>query len=467
VPVPLLAILAAVAFAELLLNRLFIRLLHPEPLAWDPRWSRLLDGVSLFVFELVSVLSVLVLLAALVRISVWGRDYRAGARLSFPLVGGVTVALGVLGVLFRLPPQLAFHLHLSFLFLGLLVVLTVASSPAAGRFKLGTLLLVVAFALRLLPAMARRFPSLAPLAEAPEALQGAFFLAVAGAAVSYLPRGTSRFAAVLTWIVVCGAALFMRRDSEDAGRIAAYAFDLDLPSTLWGQALALLALGFFLNALVKLLSAPGVARLRGWGLLLIALGGLQLALPYQVALAALGLLCLADAAVRPDGRALSREAFEGLIKEAAAFIGAPRVTITGPAGAEAVRLHAPADRTPLALTLSRRSGAIDDLEIVVGEVPPREPPLTIEHRSAGRLGPRGEGEPVEIGDAAFDGAFRLRDRRDVGARLLDDSTRARLLVLCRGWLGVWPRAGVRYRAREATDLPLLMALLSDLARRAE
>jgi hypothetical protein len=315
--------------------------------------------------------------------------------------------------------------------------------------------------------MARRFPSLAPLAEAPEALQGAFFLAVAGAAVSYLPRGTSRFAAVLTWIVVCGAALFMRRDSEDAGRIAAYAFDLDLPSTLWGQALALLALGFFLNALVKLLSAPGVARLRGWGLLLIALGGLQLALPYQVALAALGLLCLADAAVRPDGRALSREAFEGLIKEAAAFIGAPRVTITGPAGAEAVRLHAPADRTPLALTLSRRSGAIDDLEIVVGEVPPREPPLTIEHRSAGRLGPRGEGEPVEIGDAAFDGAFRLRDRRDVGARLLDDSTRARLLVLCRGWLGVWPRAGVRYRAREATDLPLLMALLSDLARRAE
>ena len=50
-----------------------LTLLHPEPLAWDPRWTRILDGASLFVFELVSVLSVLLLLAALVRISVWGR----------------------------------------------------------------------------------------------------------------------------------------------------------------------------------------------------------------------------------------------------------------------------------------------------------------------------------------------------------------------------------------------------------
>src|SRR5206468_238317 len=98
---------------------------------WNPRLLRLLDDVSLFVYELVQVFSVLLLLAALVRISAYGRHYRAGARMSFPLVGGVTAALAILGVIFRLPPQLVFHLHLSFVFLALLVVLTVASSPSS------------------------------------------------------------------------------------------------------------------------------------------------------------------------------------------------------------------------------------------------------------------------------------------------------------------------------------------------
>jgi hypothetical protein len=194
---------------------------------------------------------------------------------------------------------------------------------------------------------------------------------------------------------------------------------------------------------------------------------LQLTLPYQVALAALGLLCLADAAVRPSARALTREQFEHLIKEAAASVGAPRVTVTGPYGSEAVRLLAPHDTFPLGLVIQRRAGAIDEIEVVVGDVPPREPPFTLERRDAGRLGPRGEGDLVEIGDAAFDGAFRLRDRRDVGARLLDDTARARLLEHCHGWLGVWPRSGLRYRARRADNLPQLLQLLSELARRAE
>jgi hypothetical protein len=458
-----------VAFSELVLNRLFVRLLHLEPLSWNPRLLRVLDGASLFVFELVSVLSVLLLLAALIRISVWGRNYRAGARLSFPLVGGVTVALGILGVLFRLPPPLVFHLHLSFLFLGLLVVLSVVSSPVAPRIKLGTFLIVCAFALRLLPTMARRYSPLPGMVDAStvEALNAGFFVAVAAASLCLLVRTGSRLASVLTWVVVCSAALFMRRDWEDAARVAAYGFDIELPPALWGQALLLVALGFGLNTLVRLLSSPGVARLRGWGLLLIALGGLQLTMPYQVALAALGLLCLADAAVRPSALALSREGFEQLVKDAAASVGAPRVTMTGPAGAEAVRLLAPHEQFPLGLTLHRRAGVIADVEVVVGDVPPREPPLTLERRDAGRLGPRGEGELVEIGDPAFDRAFRLRDRRDVGARLLDDVTRTRLIQHCHGWLGVWPRAGLRYRARDAEDLPQLLQLLAELARRAE
>jgi hypothetical protein len=148
-------------------------------------------------------------------------------------------------------------------------------------------------------------------------------------------------------------------------------------------------------------------------------------------------------------------------------VGAPRVTLTGPAGFEEVRLHAAHQQFPVWISLSRRGGAIAELEIVVGEAPPRSPPLTVERRGSGRLGPRGEGQVVELGDSNFDRAFLLRDRRDVGARLLDDATRVRLLELCRGWLGVWPRSGVRYHSRELSAIPQLLTLLSDLARRAE
>ncbi len=471
---PLISILAAVAFVELLLNRLFVRLLHLEPMALSSRALRVLDSASLFIFELVSVLSVLILLAALVRISAYGRHYRAGARLAFPLIGGVTVALTVLGIVVRLPPPLVFHLHLSFLFLALLVVLTIASSPADWRQKLGALFVLAAFALRLAPAMAQRYSTL-PHSTDPatlELLNACFFAAVAAASLCMLPRGGSRLASLVTSLAVCGAALLMRRDWDYADRVATYGFDIELPVTLWGQALVLLALGFALNTMVRLLSTPGAMRLRGWGLVLMGLGGLQLSLPYQVALAALGLLCLAEAAVRPDARALSREAFELVVRNAAAAVGAPRVVLTGSEGSEVVRLHAAAreDRPfALAVALRRRAGGIDDLEVIVGEVPPREPPFTVERRGAGRLGPRGEGDVVEVGDPAFDAAFVLRDRRDIGARLLDDATRARLQELAHGWLGVWPHAGVRYHARELTaeTLPQLLALLADLARRAD
>jgi hypothetical protein len=142
--------------------------------------------------------------------------------------------------------------------------------------------------------------------------------------------------------------------------------------------------------------------------------------------------------------------------------------VTGVAGSEVVRLNAPPQNgMPLALLLRRHAGAIDDLEVTLGEVPPRDPPLTIERRSAGKLGPRGEGDLVEIGDPAFDSQFQVRDRRDVGARLLDDATRAQLTALSCGWLGIWPKVAVRYHAKDATDLPKLLQLLNELARRAD
>src|SRR6185503_19406248 len=104
----------------------------------------------------------------------------------------------------------------------------------------------------------------------------------------------------------------------------------------------------------------------------------------------------------------------------------------------------PQNGLSLTLLLRRRAGTIDDLEVTLGEVTPRDPLLTIERCGAGKLGPRGEGDLVEIGDPTFDRQLQVRDRRDVGDRLLDDATRAQLLALCHGWLGLWPKVAVRY-----------------------
>src|SRR5262249_11921995 len=151
--------------------------------------------------------------AALVRIALFGSLYRPGARVSFPLVGLVCVALAGLGVVVRLPPPLLFHLHLSFLFLALLVVLTVVSSAAEAGVKLGTVLFVVALALRLYPLMSRRFAPGVVDATTFEIAGAGLLVAVAAGSLCLTPRrGRTRTAWVITWIVVCGAALIMRRD---------------------------------------------------------------------------------------------------------------------------------------------------------------------------------------------------------------------------------------------------------------
>jgi hypothetical protein len=198
--------------------------------------------------------------------------------------------------------------------------------------------------------------------------------------------------------------------------------------------------------------------------------GFDMEAPFQMTLAALGLLSIAESVVRSGGTPMSREDFENLMRRGAAAVGAPQVILTGASGYETVRLRSQQPGLPVALSVSRSAGHISGVDVVVGEALPRDPPFTVERRDAGRLGPRADGPAIETGDAEFDQSFATRDRRGLNAALLDDATRARLGALCTGWLGVWPQAGVHYRARTVAGgedaLPLLIELLRDLASRA-
>jgi hypothetical protein len=280
-----------------------------------------------------------------------------------------------------------------------------------------------------------------------------------------------RLGLALAAILVGATAVLVRVDWETAARVAAYGFGVQLPMAPWALVIYLLALGGFTFTVVTLLSSSGPEKLRGWGLLLFGVSGLDQQVAFQMALGAVGLLCISESVVRGDGTPMTREAFENIVRRGAAAVGAPNVMLSGTSGYETVRLHAPPTAgVPVALTVARSAGRIARIDVVVGEAAHRDPPFSLERRDAGRLGPRADGATVETGDAEFDHAFVTRDRRGLNVQLLDDATRARLLALCSGWLAVWPQRGVHYRARAIAGdddaLPLLIELLRDLATRA-
>jgi hypothetical protein len=468
---PLVGLLAGIALAELLLNRVFARLMRYEPLQPRSAAVRLLDGTARFSYELLSVLGTVLLAAALLRIAL-SPLYRFGARVAFPLVGVVAVALATLSVLVVLPPALLFHLHLSFFFLCLLVLLAVGFSPVEARVKVATVLLVVAYLLRLLPSAIERFVVVPSVLGHSDVEQAMLILASVAALLLVPPRSRSHWAAPVSWVLICGAALLMRLDWETARRVAAHAFALDLPLSPWGQATHLLALGFVSNAVLRLVERPGTDRLRGYGLALIALGGLQTYPPY-LSLAVLGLLCLADSSLRPDGRALPREAFEPIVRAGAAAVSSAQVSVTGRAGWETVRFHSPATApVRVEVQLQRRAGVVRAVDVMVGppDAAPRDPALTVERKEARGLGPRAAGATVLTDDPTFDRAFVVRDRRSLGARLLDEATRARMLEHVAGWLAVWPEGALRYRATglggDTQALAALLTFLVELAARA-
>ena len=474
--IPLVAVLAGIALCELALNRIVGHLLALDPFQSRTLWRRAFSDARLFLYELTAILSVMMLGSALARIATFGDRYRRAARASFSLVGLPLVGLAALGALAELPADLFFLLHLSFAFLGLLITMSILGSAAPARVRLGAVILYLPLALHFAARLTRRISPVPELTTTPLELEAIAQAMMVAAAVVSIPcfasrRHGVRLGLALAALLVGATALLVRHDWESAARVAAYGFGIALPMAPWALIVYLVALGGFVFTVTTLLSASGAERLRGWGLLLVGIAGLDQQAAFQMTLAALGLLCIAESVVRSAGAPLTREAFENILRRGAAALGAPQLMVSGAVGYETARLHAPAGSgAPVALSLSRHAGLISGVDVVVGEALPRDPPFTVERRDAGKLGPRADGPAIETGDTSFDHAFTTRDRRGLNVRLLDDDTRARLAVLCNGWLGVWPQRGVHYRARTVSQgddaLPLLIELLRDLATRA-
>src|ERR1700753_4047228 len=89
---PLVALLAVVAGAELLVNRVAGHLVEIDPLMTRTLGRRIFVDARIFIYELTAILSVMILGSALARITA-SKLYRVGARVSFTMIGFVCVIL--------------------------------------------------------------------------------------------------------------------------------------------------------------------------------------------------------------------------------------------------------------------------------------------------------------------------------------------------------------------------------------
>jgi hypothetical protein len=471
----LIVALAGVALGELFLNRIVAHLLPRDPFA---RGWRLFLHVRLFAYELCAVLATMMLARALVTVA-RSRRYHFGARISLAFVGVPLVLLSAYGTLVDLADVGGNWFALaraSSIFVVLLLVLQVLRSEAPSGVRLGAVALFLPLALDF---AAPLLPQLLPDVELPSPLMLQAIAEIAAAATAcalvllWANRAHGvRFGIACTGVVVGAAAALIRLDWETSARVAAYGFGLTLPMSPWALFLFLVAIGAFVFTTMTLLSSSLPDSLRGWGLFFVALGGLDQKAPFQMALTAFGFFCIAESVADIELPRMSNEAFGDLVRRGAAAIGSPQATVTGRAGYERAQLHSPSTVNPrVEVSLTRKNGAIRELEVRVGETPPRDPPFTLAHRRSKKLGSPADAPAITTGDAGFDRTFATHDRRGLNAQLLDDDMRARLTALSLGWLGVWPQRGVHYRATALAGgedaLPLLLQLLSDLYTRAQ
>jgi hypothetical protein len=317
----LVPVLCAAALFEIIFYRVLRPLLRPEADVL-PRWlQRGLEAAGDFSLNLIKVLSLVVLALGLWQVV--GRGVLGpsrGGRLAFALIAAFYLPLSAVMLIF--PGQVeslglglaraAFFSQVSFICLALLTLLSALPARGQGRVKLGLLLFLVPLALHF-----EAYFNTATGRGRPETIedllvlgQGAAVAAIFASPLCFLPfprsRATDKKSAPRGWIALsAGAALLcgltlcgvVMADWEMAAQLFQAVAGLRLPTVRWIQGLYLVAVMDFIFAAVALLCRGGALQVRGFGLLLIGLGGYRLQENHELAVVLLGLLCISRSAL--------------------------------------------------------------------------------------------------------------------------------------------------------------------------
>jgi hypothetical protein len=464
------AALVAVAFLELLLNRLANRLFLPRSAfsseSIGSPAARVLSDTGPFLFHLTGVLALLVLMVAFVGLLRRGELFPRATRFAVSLIALFFWALATLAVIVgQMPPRFFLYLETAFAFLAMLVAASVLGSPAKPRVKIGVTLFAlpgVLHALAIVPERSLLGPSFggSELTRVGElALLGASLAAPLLLSPRPFRDRTWAFplaiASVLTFTFA--AMLATRYDLMQA--TALYGLRIEIPrlATPLGVAYVAAVFGWVCGS-VQLLLEKGGMRLAGYGLLLLAIAGYQAASPVELGLSLVGLLALAVGELRavPYGDAstprIGRAEWRAYVGRLATATGdgtgpedaRPDAVVVEDGEREISRIRAYRRGRPVTIRLLRRRGALVELEMTLGPQQHGDPDANIErHRSwlARPPGDRVALPRMKTGDTAFDQKFSVHGRAPLG----DAQLRHRLLrQQGDGIVSLWKGTAARY-----------------------
>lgn len=222
----------------------------------------------------------------------------------------------------------------------------------------------------------------------------------------------------------------------------------------------LLAFATVAWTIVACLTAPTPARRRlGVGFGLVVLAGVGFGWPMNFAVAAVGILTMADAseAEREERRAwgpatpmIDDEIWHGFVGQVVTRLrgdggDVSAVSVRGDHGQIATVVLAERAGVPVRLCVTRVAGCVISIDLICGRESAAAPRWSLVTRSSGHPEPPAAGPGFVVGDPPFDARFRCAGDRAALTAAIDPGDRARLAAGLDGWLAGWPGAAVRHR----------------------
>ena len=242
------------------------------------------------------------------------------------------------------------------------------------------------------------------------------------------------------------------------------ALGLDLEPRAASQFIAFYLLAFATLAwtIAACLTAGTPARRRlGVGLALVIAAGLGFPWPMNFAVAAVGLLAMADAALdaereertgwAPVTPVIDDEHWHGFVGQVVTALrdgggDASAVSVRGEHGQIATVVLTERRGVPVRLCINRIAGSVVSLDLICGRESARAPTWSVvARRPPGHPEAPGAGAPISLDDPGFDLDFRCRGDRAALAAALDGAARAELRDGLEGWLAGWTGEAVRHR----------------------
>jgi hypothetical protein len=430
---------------ELMTNRIGVHLFGASSDTPVPSLYRAIDTIGLFSFYFTGLVAIIAFAWGLVVLISDSRILALWSRLGLMLLGATFLPLAGTGLVFRLPAGLKPWMNVSFGLLVILLFIAFVQKAASIRHKLGWLYLIAPLLLHCYWLATKQMPMLAPGgvdADLPsKILVMGEHLVVVGAFATFLfftpfPRWSSLLEpipVILAIVVTLLVGGMVAGDYQLSIKAAFYGFGLNLPPDpreVGRLSLLVSAFFFFMLTLLSLSMRGRAERSIAVGLLLMALSGYQLELPYQLLLTLTGLiqvlrgshaLALEQAGLdaptaspAPDeGHLISADTWKSYLLAVAAQAGlkeAEAVVLLGDRG-EIARLCASGPAGDVAVRLQLQRARISQLDIEVGSPPDEEARCSLQRRQErrGERVPEGRGKKAK----GFPSEFGLRDDLDL------------------------------------------------------